>query len=108
MAFLLLSHHAVVGGQILTPLQTQSTSPAGVLVATDWGPGTNGVTNPLSFEKFNPNLGSLTSIDITLTATIRNDYVLTFVNTPIPTTINLATSQTSDPSMLATQHREQR
>jgi len=98
---LLLTHHPVAGGEILLPLQTQSTSAPGVLVATDWGPGINGVTSPLSFEKFNPNLGSLTAIDITLTATIRNDYELIFVNTPIPTTIDVATSQTSDPSVLA-------
>jgi hypothetical protein len=101
MAFFLLSHRPVAAGQILTALQSRSTSPPGVLIATDWGPGTNGVTSPLSFEKFNPTLGSLTAIDITLTATIRNDYELIFVNTPIPTTIGVATSQTSDPSVLA-------
>jgi PEP-CTERM motif len=101
IAFLLLSDHPVVGGQILTPLQTQSTSPPGVLVATDWGPGTNGVTTSLSFAKFNPNLGSLTAIDITVTATIRNDYELIFVRTPTPTTIAVASSQTADPSVLA-------
>jgi hypothetical protein len=100
MALLLLSHRAVVAGQILTPLQTQSTSPPGVLNATNWGPGTNGVTSPLVFAMFNPNLGSLTAIDITLTATIRNEYELIFVQTPIPTTIDVATSLTSDPSVL--------
>ncbi len=101
LAFLLLSGQPAAGGQIVTPLQTQSTSPPGVMVATDWGAGTTGVTNPLSFGQFNPNLGSLTSIDITLTTTIRNDYEMVFVKTPIPTTIYLATTQTTDPSVLA-------
>jgi hypothetical protein len=100
-AFLLLSHYPVAGGEILTPLQTQSTSPAGVLVATDWGPGTSGITNPLVFDQFNPNLGKLISINLTLTTNIRNDYELIFVPTPIQTTIYVATSQTSDPSILS-------
>jgi len=43
----------------------------------------------------------LNAIDITLTATIRNDFQLIFVATPIPTTIYLATTQTADPSVLA-------
>jgi hypothetical protein len=97
----LYSHHPVVGGEVLTPLQTQSTSPPGVMVATDWGVGTTGVTNPLTFDQFNPSLGSLTSIEITLTTTIRNDYEMVFVNTPMPTTMYLATSQTTNPSVLA-------
>ena len=97
----LYSHHPVVGGEVLTPLQTQSTSAPGVMVATDWGVGTTGITNPLTFNQFNPSLGSLSSIDITLTTTIRNDYKLVFVNTPTPTTLYLATTQTTDPSVLA-------
>jgi hypothetical protein len=95
------SHHPVVGGEVLTPLQTQSTSAPGVMVATDWGVGTTGITNPLTFDQFNPSLGSLTSIEITLTTTIRNDYEMVFVNTPTPTTMYLATTQTTDPSVLA-------
>jgi hypothetical protein len=101
VAFCLISPHAMAGGLILTPLQTQSTSPPGVLVATDWGAGTAGITDPLTFDQFNPKLGSLASIDITLTTTIRNDYELIFANTSIETTIFVATSQTSDPSVLA-------
>ena len=100
-AFLLLSHQSVSGGEVDSALQTQSTSPAGVMVATNWGPGTNGITNPLVFNQFNPQLGTLTSIDITLTTTIRNDYELIFAKTPIPTTIDVATSQTTDPSVLS-------
>jgi hypothetical protein len=42
----------------------------------------------------------LDAVYLTLTTTIRNDYVLTFVPTPIPTTIYLADSATSDPSVL--------
>jgi hypothetical protein len=101
LAFLLLSHYPVAGGEILTPLQTQSTSPAGTLVATDWASGTSGITNPLVFDQFNPKLGTLISINLTLTTNIRNDYELIFVPTPIQTTIYVATSQTTDPSILS-------
>jgi hypothetical protein len=101
LAWLLVPHLAATGGEILTPIQTRSTSAAGVLVATNWGPGTSGVTSPLSFQQFDPKLGTLDEIDITLTTTIRNDYKLIFVKTPIPTTIFVATSATSDPKVLA-------
>jgi hypothetical protein len=101
LASFLLSHHPAAGAEIVTPLQTQSTSPSGVLVATDWSTGTTGITNPLNFDQFNPKLGTLSAIDITLATTIRNDYELIFVNTPIPTTLYVATSQTTDPSVLA-------
>jgi hypothetical protein len=89
------------GGGSLTPTQTQSTSPGGVLVDTNWSAGTAGISNPLSFSQFNPSLGTLTSINITMTSTIRNDYELIFTQTPTPTTLYVATSATSDPSVLA-------
>lgn len=101
LTVLSLFQHSAAGGQILTPLQTQSTSPPGVLVATDWGPGTSSITDPLRFNQFDPSLGSLTAIDITLTTIIRNDYILAFPNTLSPTTLYVATSTTSDPSVLA-------
>ena len=101
LTVLLLAQHSASGGQILTPPQTKSTSPAGVLVATNWGAGTGGIADPLTFTQFNPSLGILTDIQITLTTNIRNDYILSFVQTPIPTTIYVATSSTSDPSILA-------
>jgi hypothetical protein len=66
----------------------------------DWGPGTDGVTSPVTFDQFDPSLGTLLAIDLTLSTTIRNDYTLTFLPTPIPTTLYLATSSTSDPSIL--------
>ncbi len=91
---------SVRAGELFTPVQTQSTSPAGTLVTTNWGPGTSQVKSPLSFEQFNPKLGTLEEIDITLTTTIRNDYKLIFVPTPKITTIDVATSATSDPSIL--------
>ena len=91
----------LAGGVTLSPLQTQSTSPPGVLIATDWGPGTTGVNDPLIFNQFNPKLGVLNSINITLTTNIRNDYELIFVATPVITTIDVATSQTTDPSVLS-------
>jgi hypothetical protein len=99
LAVLLLSQHSAAGG-VVTSIQTQSTSPPGILVQTNWGPGTQGITDPLTFNQFNPKLGTLNSVEITLTTTTRIDYVLTFVPTPIPTTIYVATSKTSDPSVL--------
>src|SRR5207248_1400247 len=56
---------------------------------------------PLTFDQFNPVLGSLKSVDLTLTSTIHNDFTLIFVPTQIPTTLYVATTQTSDPSVLA-------
>jgi len=91
LAFSLLSHHAIAGGVILTSLQTQSAWPSGTLVDTDWGRG-------LIFDQFNPKLGTLNSIDITLTATVRNEYELIFST---PSTLYVATSQTTDPRVLA-------
>jgi hypothetical protein len=101
LAALWLSERPAAGGQILTPLQTQSTSAPGILMSTNWGPGTRGVTSPLVFERFNSHLGSLDAINITLSITIRNDYIMSFVATPLPTTLYLATSATSEPSVLA-------
>jgi hypothetical protein len=92
-----LSSQTAAAGSIS---QTQSTSPPGVLVATNWGPGTSGINDPLVFNRFSPNLGTLTAVNITLTTTIRNDYELIFVNTPIMSTIDVATSKVSDPSIL--------
>jgi PEP-CTERM motif len=94
LAALGISRHPAAGGEILTPLQTQSTSTSGTLTPTDWGPGTAGITNPFVFEQFNPNLGKLIAIDLTLTAHIHNDFTVVFVATPTPTTITVATSVT--------------
>jgi hypothetical protein len=97
VAFLFLAHNASADGTL--PAQTQSTSSS--LVDTNWGPGTTGLNDPLVFNQFNPQLGTLTGINLTFSFTIRNDYVLTFVNTPTPTTIYVATSQTSNPAILS-------
>jgi hypothetical protein len=101
LLILSLSQRGAEAGQILTPLQTRSIAPQGVLVSTDWGPGTNGITNPLSFDRFDPKLGTLEAVYVTMSTTIRNDYILTFVNTPITTTLYVATSKTPDPSILS-------
>ncbi len=101
VAALSMIQQSAAAGQVLTPVQTQSTSPPGVLVETNWGAGTGGITNPLTFSQFNPSLGTLNAVDLTLTVNIRNDYILTFVNTPIETTIYVATTNTTDPSILA-------
>jgi hypothetical protein len=99
LAILWFSDHLAAGGEVLTPPETQVTSI--VLRDTDWGPGTPGITNPLTFDQFNPMLGSLNAIDLTLTATIHNDFILVFLATPTPTTIYVATTKTSDPSVLS-------
>jgi hypothetical protein len=88
------------GGIIVSPVQEQSTTLSGGLTATNWAADTAGINNPLIFNQFDPKLGTLLSVEITLTTNIRNDYELMFVPTPIITTIDVATTQTSDPSVL--------
>jgi len=100
LVVLWLSPHVVEAGQIFTPPQTLSIAPSGVLISTNWGPGTPGMTDPLGFDRFDPTLGTLEAVYVTMTMTIRNDYILQFVNTPIMTTLYVATSKTSDPSIL--------
>jgi hypothetical protein len=97
LVVLALGHHPAVGGQLTTPLQTQSIP----MKSTDWGPGTGGLTDPLIFNQFNPSLGTLTAVDLTLNSTIRSDFELIFVATPAPTTLYVATTLISDPSVLA-------
>jgi hypothetical protein len=101
LACLCLCRQGLAGTVTLSPMQTQSTSPPGVLTATNVGVGTAGVNNPLVFNQFNPKLGVLDSINITLTTTIRNDYELMFGATPVITTIGVATSETTNPSVLS-------
>jgi hypothetical protein len=98
LAFSLFSHQAMAGGVVVSS-QTQETSSD--LKSTNWQSGTPGITNPLVFNQFDPTLGKLTGIDVTLTFNIRNDYLLTFVNTPITTTMYVATSMTTNPNILA-------
>ncbi len=97
LAVLGLSHQPAIAGGMLTPLQTQSI-PA---TPTNWGPGTTGITNPLVFTQFNQSLGTLTAIDITLTMNVQNNFLLVFPQTLIPTTLYLATTKTTDPSVLS-------
>jgi PEP-CTERM motif len=98
VACLCLSRQTL-GGSV-TSAQTKSISPSGGLTATNWSAGTAGINNPLMFNQFDPKLGILTAVDITLTTNIRNDFMLVFVPTPIMTTIEVATTQTTDPSVL--------
>jgi PEP-CTERM motif len=96
LAVLSLFQHSAAGGEITLP--PQSTSPG--LIATDWFPPPpviSGLTDPLTFDQFNPSLGTLTAINITLATEVLNDYNLVFQS---PTTIYVATSSTSDPSVL--------
>lgn len=97
LAIVTLPQHTAAGGQVTTPLQTGSIP----MTPTDWGAGTAGITDPLVFTQFNPSLGTLNAVELTLTTTIRNDFELIFAPTPIPTTLYVATTQTTDPSVLA-------
>jgi len=96
LAVLTLSQHAAVGGQVTSPLQTRSIA----VTQTDWGVGTSGITDPLNFNQFDPSLGTLNAVYLTLKTTIHNDYTLVFT-THTPTTLYIATTATTDPSILA-------
>jgi hypothetical protein len=99
LAVLMLSDHAARGGQIIitTPLQT-ATIP---MTPTNWGPGTLNIKDPPNFTPFDPSLGTLLSVSITLSLTVRNDYLLVFPDTPTLTTLYVATTRTTDPSVLS-------
>jgi hypothetical protein len=97
LAVLSLCQHPAAGGQVTTPPQTVSIP----MTSTDWGPGTIGIKDPLTFQRFDPSLGTLTGVEITLSLTVRNDYMLVFPATPTPTTLYVATTDTSDPSVLS-------
>jgi hypothetical protein len=71
--------------------QEQATFPAGVLVDTDWGPGTQGIADPLTFARFDPHQGTLNALTIAFTEQIRNDFFLNF------TTASTITLTTNDP-----------
>jgi hypothetical protein len=97
LAVLSLGHRPAAGGEVSTPLQTESIP----MTPTDWGPGTGGIANPLAFQQFNPKLGTLTAIDLTLQMTVRNNFELIFPSSPTPTTLYVATTATMNPSVLA-------
>jgi hypothetical protein len=97
LAALWLGHRPVAGGQIITPPQTVSIP----MIQTNWGPGTPGINDPLNFQGFDSTLGTLTGVELTLSLTVRNDFLLVFPATPTPTTLYAATTQTTDPSVLA-------
>jgi hypothetical protein len=97
LTILTLSHRDAAGGPVTTALQTESIP----MTPTNWGAGTGGITDPFDFTGFNSSLGTLSGVEITLSLTIRNDYIMVFPATPTPTTLYLATTQTSDPSILA-------
>jgi hypothetical protein len=107
LAALWLGHRPAARAESMTPLQTQSTTAAGVLTSTNWGPGTSGITDPLVFDQFNPKLGTLDSVVMTLTATVSNDYRLDFPATPEATRLIVAdtgnSSVLTDPTELAKQ-----
>jgi PEP-CTERM motif len=91
LAALWLGHLPAAGGQI-----TQTASIP--LTATDWSPGTGGITNPLVFNQFDPKLGTLDAITITFNTRVLNDFELIFYTTPTPTTITVGNAPASNPS----------
>jgi hypothetical protein len=97
LVVLSLRPHPAAGGQVTSPLQT-ATIP---MTPTNWGPGTPVIKDPLTFQAFAPSLGTLNSVAITLSMTVRNDYMLVFPATPIPTTLYVATTETTNPSILS-------
>src|SRR5690242_13007480 len=96
LAVAALGHRPVTAGQLTTPLQTQSIP----MTPTDWGPATPGLTDPLVFRQFDPSLGTLDAVELTLKTTIHNDFILVFT-THTPTTLDVATTETSNPNILS-------
>jgi hypothetical protein len=90
LATLWLGHRPAARAESMTPLQMRSTTSGGVLTPTNWQVGTSGITDPLDFDRFNPNLGTLDGVVMTLMATVRNDYRLDFPATPEPTRLIVA------------------
>jgi hypothetical protein len=82
LAILLVSHQTVARGDT-TPVQTVMTG----MVQTNWIPGTTGVTTP-TFTQFDPSLGTLTAINLTLTTNVDNTYSFDFVNKSTITVTN--------------------
>lgn len=94
---LLAAARPAAAGPLTTSLQSASIP----MSRTDWGPGSSGMQDPLVFQQFNPGLGTLDGVAVTLNATFNADFSMTFVPTPITTTIYLATTSTTDPTILS-------
>jgi hypothetical protein len=103
LAVLTPLHQVAAGGLLITPPQTGSipTTP------TNWDTGSRGFNHHLIFQQFDPSLGTLKGVEITLSSTIRNDYMLIFAMTPIPSTLYAATTATTDPSILSDPNKVQ-
>jgi hypothetical protein len=86
VAGVLLAHSTIARAE-MTPLQSQNATTGNELLQTDWQSGVAGVTTP-TFEQFNPNLGTLTDVDVTLSFNISNTYHMTFNTTPTITDEN--------------------
>ncbi len=88
---------ATVGGTLGTAVQSRSIA----MTPVSGGSGMPALGGPLTFSKFDPTLGNLTGVELTFTATIRNDFLLNFASTPTPTTLYVATTEAPDPGVLA-------
>ncbi len=88
---------ATAGGTFSTALQSQSIA----MTPVSGGSGMPVLGSPLAFSKFDPTLGNLEGVALSFTATIRNDFILTFASTPTPTAIYVATTEAADPGVLA-------
>jgi hypothetical protein len=69
------------------------------MTQTNWESGTGSlVGSSFNFNQFDPSLGTLNSISLRLTATYRVDFELVFT---APATLYVASTATTDPSILA-------
>lgn len=85
------------GGTLSTPIQSQSIA----MTPVSGGAGMPEMGSPMAFSKFDPRLGTLEGVALTFTATIRNDYILTFASTPTPTSLYVSTTEAANPGVLA-------
>jgi hypothetical protein len=80
------STFAAVNEIVTTPLQTRTIQPT----TPNWGPTTPSLQgqNPMVFDKFDPSLGQLQSVNVSVTFTVTNLVSMNFVT---PATITLRT-----------------
>jgi hypothetical protein len=78
--------------------QTQEVQPGATppnsqvpLVPSNWGPGTPNINDPLVFNRFDPSLGTLSSITVSFNPTIANSFTVTVPNNSPLTTVTLST-----------------
>jgi len=79
----------------VTPVQTQTIAPAYAV----WSPSTTFQGGPLVFDKFDPALGNLQSVNLTVSYSFTNKVSMTFTNPSAPQTISLTTALPESPTV---------